>query len=81
MGQRLAVGFRTPELNQEAQQVVSVLAGDIESNEEVHVRMLQGHFFHALAQEDVAVGRLGELEFGSSRLEIVAEKDGVVAVA
>jgi hypothetical protein len=40
-----------------------------------------GNLFDALAQEGVPVGGLGELQLGSDRLQVIAKKGRVMAIA
>src|SRR5262249_13283818 len=66
---------------QEVEEVVGIRAGGIEADDEVDRAMLLRETFEALPEEGVAGGRLRELQFGGSGLEVVAEAGGVVAVA
>src|SRR5262249_37093733 len=66
---------------EEVGQVVGVRAGGIEADDEDARAVAAGDLFEPLPELAVAGGRLGELEFGGGRLEIVAQEGGVVAVA
>ena len=66
---------------QEVEQIVGILSGRIEADEEVDRAVLLSQLIEALAEEGIASGGLGELEFGGSGLKVVAEEDGLVAVA
>ena len=63
------------------EQVVGVLSGGVEADDEVDGAVALGDAFEALAEEGIAGGRLGEGEFVGGGLEVVAEEGGVVAVA
>ena len=69
------------ELMEEVQEVVGVLPGGIEADDESDGRVAAGEEFEPLSELGVAVGGLGELEFGGGGLEVVAQEGGVVAVA
>ncbi len=69
------------ELVQEVEEVVGVLPGGIEADDEGDGRDVGGKVLESLAQLGVAIGRLGEGQFGGGRLVVVAEEGGVVAVA
>ena len=69
------------EVVQEVEQVVGVLAGGVEADDEGDGAVALGDAFEALAEEGVAGGGLGEGEFVGGGLEVVAEEGGVVAVA
>jgi hypothetical protein len=66
---------------QKVEQIVGILPRRIEADAEVDGAVLLGNAFEALPQEGIASGGLGEREFGGSRLEVVVEEDGIVAVA
>ena len=68
---------------EEVKQVVGVLTGGVEADDEVNVAAdgAPGDVLEPLAELGVACGGLGELQLGGGRLEIVAEKSGVVAIA
>lgn len=48
---------------------------------EVNGAVALADLFEALARQRVALGRLAELQLGGSRLQVVAQEGGVVAVA
>jgi hypothetical protein len=62
------------------EQVLGLLPGDIEADDEVGGAVLLGDAFEPLPQGGLAGRRLGELQLGSGGLEAVVEKGGVVAV-
>lgn len=66
---------------QEVQQVVGVLAGGIEADDEGDIGVTLGEALQALPQGGIADGGLGELQLGGGGLEIVAEEGGIMAVA
>jgi hypothetical protein len=66
---------------EEVQQVVGILPGGVEADDEVNGTLAAGDLFEALAELGVAVGGLGEGEFTGGGLEVVLEEDSVVAVA
>ena len=76
---RLRAG--SPDRVQEVQQVVGVLPGGVESDDELDAPVALGDAFEALAETAVPCGRFGELEFVGGRLKVVAQEGGVVAVA
>jgi hypothetical protein len=81
-GQGAAVARRVlAEVVEEVQQVVGVLAGGIEPDDEGDGGVAEGEAFEAVAELGVAGGGLGEGEFGGGGLEVVAQEGGVVAVA
>jgi hypothetical protein len=65
----------------EVEQVVTILPRGIEADDERHRPVAPADAFEALAQLGIADGGLGEGEFLGGRLEIVAEKHGIVAIA
>lgn len=62
-------------------QVVGILPGGVEADDEVHRVFALGDGLEALVELGVAVGSLGEGEFGGGGLEIVAQEGGIVTVA
>jgi hypothetical protein len=66
---------------QEVKQIVGVLPGGVETDDEVNRAIAPDDAFEPLSEEGVAGGRLGKREFGGGGLEVVAEKSGVVAIA
>jgi hypothetical protein len=66
---------------QEVEQVVGILAGSVEADDEVDRTVLLGQAFEALPQEGIAGAGLGELQLGSGGLQVVVEEGGVMAVA
>jgi hypothetical protein len=66
---------------QEVDEIIGVLPGGVETDEEVNGAVAAGDSFDALSEVSVAFGRFGEGEFGGGGLEVVAEEGGVVAVA
>jgi hypothetical protein len=66
---------------QEVEQILGILAGGIETHDEVGGAMLRDDAFEALPQAGIAGGGLGEGQFGGGGLEVVAEEDGIMAVA
>ncbi len=75
------VGVGLAESVEEVEEVVGVLAGGVESDDEQHGSLPQGDAFQALAEAGVAGGGLGELQFVGGGLEVVLEEGDVVAVA
>ena len=69
------------ELLEEVQQVVGILAGGVEADDEGDGAVAAGDGFEPLAEQGVAGGGLGEGQFVGGGLEVVAEEGGVVAVA
>ncbi len=78
-GRRL--GVRRAESVEEVEEVVGVLPGGVEADDEVDGAVALGDAFEALAELGVAGGGLGEGQFVGGGLEVVAEEGGVVAVA
>src|SRR5262249_1082545 len=74
-------GGRRAQAVQEVKQVLRVLPGDVEADDEVHRPVPLDNTFEALPQEGITRGRLGEGEFVGGRLEVVAEEGSVVTVA
>ena len=68
-------------MRQEVEEVVGVLAGGVEADDEGDGGVSAAMLVESLAELVVAVGGLGEREFGGGGLEVVAEEGGVVAVA
>lgn len=68
------------ELRQEVQQVVGILASGIDANDEVNSGVSRGEGEQTLAERIVAGGGLGESQFGTGGLQVVAQEAGVVAV-
>ena len=62
-------------------QVVGILSGGVEANQEVHVVMPCGDVLEALAELSIAGGGLDELQLASGGIEIVAQKGGIMAIA
>ena len=75
------VGVRFGEAVKEVKQVVGVLAGGVEPDDEVDGRVALGEALEALTEEGVTGGRLGEGQFVGGGLEVVFEEGGVMAVA
>jgi hypothetical protein len=74
--------IRVPgEVVEEVEEVVGVLPGGVEADDEGDGRVAPGDVFQAPPELGVAVGGLGEGEFSGGGLEVVAEEGGVVAVA
>jgi hypothetical protein len=69
------------EVMKEMQEVVGVLPGGIQADDEGDGREAPGELFEALAELGVAVGGLGEGQLGGGGLEVLAQEGGVVAVA
>ena len=63
------------------EEVVGVLSGSLEADEEGDGGVPLGEEFKPLSEERVAVGGFRELEFGHGRLEVVVEEGGVVSIA
>ncbi len=80
-GEGAGAGVRPAELVEEVEQVVGVLAGGVESDDEVDGSVALGDALEALAELVVSGGGLGEGEFVGGALEVVFEEGGVVAVA
>src|SRR5262245_38172096 len=74
-------GQRRAQAVEEVQEVVGVLAGGVEADDEQARAMAAGDLLEPLAELAVAGGRLGERELRGGRLEVVAQEGGVVAVA
>jgi hypothetical protein len=66
---------------QEVQQVVGVLAGGIQADDEADRRVACGDLLEALVEPGLAVGRLGERQLGGGGLLILTQEGAVVAVA
>jgi hypothetical protein len=66
---------------QEVQQMVGVLAGGVEANQEVDATVATHDLFEALAELIVAAARLGERQLACGGLEIGAQEGGVMAIA
>ena len=66
---------------EEVEEVVGVLAGGVESDDEVDGRVALGDALEALSEEGVSGGGLGELQFVGGGPEVVMEEGGVMAVA
>ena len=66
---------------QEVDQVIGILPGSVEADDEVHVAVPLHDSFEALPQLGIAVGILGEGQLVGGRLEVVPEEGGVVPVA
>src|SRR5262245_28581233 len=65
----------------EVPEVVSVLPGGVEADDEVDGGVSSGDAEQALAEQFIAGGRLSESQFVGGDLQVVAQKAGVVAVA
>jgi hypothetical protein len=63
------------------EQIVGVLPGGVETDDEVNGAELVDDTLEPLAEEGISGGRLGELKFVGGGLEVVAEEGGVVAIA
>ena len=74
-------GERRAQPAEEVEEVVGVLAGGVEANDEQARAVAAGDLFEPLPELTVASGGLGELEFLGGGLEVVAQEGGVVAVA
>jgi hypothetical protein len=74
-------GGRPGEAMQEVEQVVGILAGRSEADEEVDGAVVLDQALEALAEPGVAGGRLGEWQLGGGGLAILAEEGGLVPVA
>jgi hypothetical protein len=66
---------------QEVEQVVGIRSGHIKANSEGHGVVSPDDALESLVQQSVASGGLGESQFVGGGLKIVAEEDGVMAVA
>jgi hypothetical protein len=66
---------------QEVEQIVGILPGGVEPDDEVAGAVALDDAFEALAEQRVPGGRLGKLQLVGGRLEVVLEEGGVVAVA
>src|SRR5262249_35188894 len=75
------VGGRGRQPVEGVEEVLGVLAGGVQADDEVGGRGALGDALQGLAQEGVAGGGLGELQLGGGGLEVVPEEGGVVAVA
>ena len=80
-GAARGVRGRPGEAVEEVEQVVGVLPGRVEADDEQHGPMPLGDAFETLAEEGVAGGGLGEGQFGGGGLEVVVDECGVMAVA
>ena len=69
------------ELLQEVHQVVGILPGGIEPDDEGDLRVTPGDVFETLAELLVAGERLSELQLGGGWLLVACEESGVVAEA
>jgi hypothetical protein len=78
---RGVAGGAAAETMQAVDEIVGVLSGGIEANEEVDGSVALGDGLEALVEAAVAVGRLDEGEFGGGGLEVVVKEGDVVAVA
>src|SRR5262249_48023074 len=81
VGAACAGARRGSEGVQKMQQVVGVLSGGVETDDQVDGAVTLDNVFEALAKLPVADGRLGERQFGRGRLQVVAQEAGVVPVA
>ena len=66
---------------EEVEEVVGVLPGGIETDNEVNGAVALSEAFEALAELGIAGGGLAEGQFVGGGLPIVAQEGGVVAVA
>jgi hypothetical protein len=69
------------EMGKEVKEVVCILPGGIEANDESDSRMTLCEQEQTLAEQMVARGGLGEGKFGGSGLKVVTQEAGVVAIA
>ena len=83
VGQRRAesVSDRRSERMQEVQQVVGILPGGVEADDEVDGAEALGDEIESLAELVIAAAGLGEEQFGGGGLQIGSQEGGVVAVA
>jgi hypothetical protein len=65
---------------EEVLEVVSVLSGDIQTQDKGDGRVTLGNEFEALAELGITSGGLDELKFSGGRLKVLVEEGGVVAV-
>jgi hypothetical protein len=63
------------------QQVVGVLPGNIDADQEMHLAMACGDLLQTLAELGIAGAGFGERQFVGGRLKVVAQECRVVAVA
>ena len=63
------------------EQVVGVLAGGVETDDEVDGAVVLGDAVEPLPELAVPLGRFGELEFVSGGLKVVAQEGGIVTIA
>ena len=75
------VGAGRGEAVEEVEQVVGIRPGHVQTHDEGQRSLLLDEVFEALAEEGVAGSRLGERQFVDRGLKVVAEEDGVIAVA
>jgi hypothetical protein len=66
---------------EDVEQVVGVLASGVAADDEGSRPQALADVVQALSDEGVAGGGFGEGKFGGRGLEVLAEEDGVVAVA
>jgi hypothetical protein len=66
---------------EEGQQVVGVLAGGVEADQEVHAAVLADELGESLTELAIALGGLDHLQVGGGGLQVGAEEGGVVTVA
>jgi hypothetical protein len=66
---------------QEVQEVIGIRSGGIEADDEVHGSVALHDPFEALPELGIAVGVLGEGEFGGSGLQVVVEEGGIMTIA
>ena len=66
---------------QEVEEVVGVLSGGIETDDEVNGAVALGNSFEALTELGIAGGGLDEGQLVGGGLQVVAEEGGVVSVS
>jgi hypothetical protein len=66
---------------EKVEQIVGILPGGVEADDEVNGAVPPDDAFEPLAEQGIAGGGLGELEFVGRGLQIVAKEGGIVAVA
>ncbi len=76
-----AAGGADAEAVEEVQEIVGVLPGDIQADDEAGGGVAVGQPFETHTELGVAVGGFGEGQLGGGLLEVVRQEGGVVAVA
>jgi hypothetical protein len=66
---------------EEVEQVLGILPRGLETDDEGNGAVQLGQAFEAWPQEGITGGRLGELQLGGGWFEVVAQEDGVMALA